>query len=78
MVCATAGTARAMLRRDRGSIQVLVTNMPLEFAAHPDVPVLYLDAFPDPTIADAFVKSRVLAKPFHPRLLFESVAQLIG
>jgi DNA-binding response OmpR family regulator len=77
VICATAGVARAILRRDRESVKLLVTNTPLEFAAFPDLPVLYLAACPDPAQIDPFADSLALAKPFHPRRLFECVAQLI-
>ncbi|MBS1859271.1 MAG: response regulator transcription factor [Acidobacteria bacterium] len=77
VLCASPGAARAMLRREPEKIQVLVTNVPLEFAAFPDVPVLYLSACPDPAQTELFARALMLAKPFQPRLLFESVAQLL-
>lgn len=77
VICATAGVARALLRRDRGAVKILVTNAPGEFAAFPDLPLLYLAACPDPALTEPFARSLSLAKPFHPRDLFECVAQLL-
>ena len=77
VICAGAKPARTLLEADRASVQLLITNKPLEFAAFSDLPVVYLAASPDPAALVPFVYCRALAKPFHPRRLMECVAQLL-
>lgn len=77
VICTRPGNARALLRRDRTSVHVLVTNVPLDFAAFPDVPVLYVAAAPDPEVACGFERCLSLRKPFQARQLFDCIQQLL-
>jgi DNA-binding response OmpR family regulator len=68
----------AALRDGSQEVQLLVTNVPAaftEFAGR--VPLLYLAALPDLSMASPYRNSRVLSKPFHPRRLLASVQELI-
>ena len=75
---ATAGVARTMLRDNRTSIDVLITNVPLEFTGTPDVPLLYLAANPLPEAIRGFERVLFLVKPFHPRDLLDCIRKLLA
>jgi hypothetical protein len=66
-----------MLRDGRAGFDLLITNKPLEFAARPDMPILYLAATPELDAIRGFRRALTLAKPFHPRDLFECIQQLL-
>jgi hypothetical protein len=77
VICTRPGNARALLRHDRASVHVLVTNVPLDFAAFPDLPVLYVAASPDPEVACGFEHCVSLRKPFQARQLYDCIEQLL-
>ena len=68
----------AALRDGSQEVQLLITNVPAaftEFAGR--VPLLYLAALPDPSLASQYRNRRVLSKPFHPHDLLASVQELL-
>ena len=68
----------SLLRSGGPGIGLLITNLPSEFAEFAGtVPLLYIAAFPDPSAASAFRKSRLLRKPFHTGQLLACVEQLL-
>jgi CheY-like chemotaxis protein len=76
VVATGASRAIEVLRAAAGS-PVLVTNAPgkfLEFAAQ--VPLLYLAATPDDSLAARFRSCRVLRKPFRPKELLAALDEL--
>ena len=78
VICATADAARATLGRDSGTVDLLITNTPLVFADSAGLPLLYLAACPDEKVIEPFDRALALAKPFHPRQLFDCVRRLLG
>lgn len=77
VICSRTGGAHSLLQRDRAKVDVLVTNVPLEFADFPDLPVLYVAASPDPEATLGFERCVALQKPFQARRLFECIQQLV-
>jgi hypothetical protein len=77
VICAEVADALVFLRERGGRVDLLITNMPLDFAEFGDMPVLYLAAVPDPAAVQAFRQCVTLRKPFHPSQLLGHVAQLI-
>jgi hypothetical protein len=72
------GHGLAAMRDGRQEVQLLITNVPsafTEFAGR--VPLLYLAALPDPSLASPYRRSRILSKPFHPHDLLASVQELL-
>jgi DNA-binding response OmpR family regulator len=68
----------AALRDSSQKVQLLITNVPAAFTEFADlVPLLYLAALPDPSLALPYRKSRVLSKPFHPDELLALVQELL-
>ena len=68
----------AALRDRNQEVRLLITNVPAaftEFASR--VPLLYLAALPDPSLASRYRNSRVLSKPFHPGDLLALVQELL-
>jgi hypothetical protein len=78
VILASQRVARTMLLEGTGSLDLLITNSPREFAAMPDMPLLYLSASPEPEAIQGFARASYLAKPFHPRDLFESIRRLLS
>ena len=77
VICTRPGNAQALLRHDRASVHVLVTNVPLDFVAFPDLPVLSVAASPDPEVACGFEHCVSLRKPFQARQLYDCIEQLL-
>ena len=68
----------AALRDDSQEVRLLITNVPAEFTEFAGrVPLLYLAALPDPSLASQYRNRRVLSKPFHPHDLLASVQELL-
>ena len=68
----------AALRDGSQEVQLLITNVPAaftEFAGR--VPLLYMAALPDPSLASQYRNRRALSKPFHPHDLLASVQELL-
>ena len=75
---ASPSVARLILQEDPGSVDVLITNAPLQFTKTPDVALLYLSSNPVPEAIQSFAHARPLTKPFHPRELFECLRELLS
>ena len=68
----------AALRDGGQKVRLLITNVPAAFTEFADrVPLLYLAALPDPSLASQYRNRRVLSKPFHPHDLLASVQELL-
>ena len=66
-----------VLRDGSLEVRLLITNVPAAFNEFADrVPLLYLAALPDPSLAAPYRNSRVLSKPFHPEDLLALVQEL--
>lgn len=77
VVEAKAEESLRILRAGDGDIAVLITNQPLNFLEFAEtLPVVYIAALPDPTLALRFSRCRILRKPFPPSDLVECVAEL--
>jgi len=68
-----------MIRSGDETVDLVITNTPVEFASVADkVPMLYIAAIPDPDMGSRFPSFRALKKPFLPEQLFTAVKELIG
>jgi hypothetical protein len=77
VICESVDRAQSRLESEPDSIDLLITNTPLEFAAAPQVPLLYVAASPDPERIRTFARARMLAKPFHPRDMLIHLRELL-
>ena len=74
---ASSAESLRILRAGDHSIALLITNQPLRFIEFAEtLPLVYVAASPDPTLALRFRRCRVLRKPFPPADLVECVAEL--
>lgn len=76
-----ADSARAieMIRSGDETVDLVITNTPVEFAAVAEqVPMLYIAAVPDPEMGSRFRAFRALKKPFLPDQLIAAVKELVG
>jgi len=60
-------------------IDVLITNQPAAFAGHSrDLPLVYIAAFPEESLALPFHRRRLLSKPFAPQQLLQALDDLVN
>ncbi|MGB7760824.1 MAG: hypothetical protein WBL61_13405 [Bryobacteraceae bacterium] len=65
------------LREAPGTVSLLITNVPAHFLEFAEtLPLIYVAAFPDPSLANRFRRCRTLRKPFHPADLVSCAAEL--
>ena len=77
VTCAMPVEAARLIHQ--GGVDLLVTNSPATFAEFGDtVPLLYLAAFPDPSMAASFRRWIPLRKPFQTSELRASIDQLFA
>ena len=79
VVGADSTHAIEMIRSGNETVELVITNTPVEFVSVADkVPMLYIAAIPDPDIGSRFPSFRALRKPFLPDQLLSAVKELIG
>jgi len=67
-----------MLRSGEGQVGLVITNCPGDFVDFADtLPMLYMAAAPDETVAAQFRACRTLQKPFSNQCLLEAVGDLV-
>lgn len=66
----------AMLAAHEPEISLVITNNPKLFQATPEIPLIYVATWPDPSLISPFRSSRILKKPFLPEDLIEAVHAL--
>ncbi len=69
--------ALRILRAGDDAVSLLITNQPARFLEFAEtIPLIYTAAFPDPKLADRFLRCRMLRKPFPPGELMALAAEL--
>ncbi len=78
VIGAEVDEAVEMLRSGEGELRLVITNSPREFMDFAEsLPVLYMAAAPDETVAARFRACRTLQKPFSNQRLLEAVGSLV-
>lgn len=79
MVEAESAHAIELVRSKERKVALLITNRPQDFELFAgELPILYLSAQPDETVAARFRECRMLRKPFTPAELSAALTAMIG